>query len=254
MKIKYLLGVALGLNVSFAMAGTIILKQNTQTYKPNSMGALKEFTLVEEKKKTTLSGGAVSYSTDVRFVLKTKTVAEIANFGIVQYIKGCQYNSEYDGQEVTKYFGISRNYFDEIVTFQHKNWQIDSDSHDPVYTSWMGNRTALFRWNINQTSYDPETSVYMAQKLPPHPTVFATDLPGSSNVDGQTAKNSSLEFEVCLFNISDLPARTTPNGLGVDRSKALKCFSWDSKFVYDFSKKKFQMSGPIDPFCFTDKQ
>ena len=239
---------------SVSQAASVVLKRNVLTFKndmstcdKNDSCSLKEFTLIDEKKKVTLNGSiGNSYSTDVRYVVKTKNVADLRDYALVQFIRGCQYTTDAKG---VKSFGISRHYFDSVVKFQHADWSIDSDNHDPVYTSWKGNRFALYRWNKNPASYDPETATYLAKNDPPHSVVFSTDLPGSFSRSGLTASNSSLEFEMCLFKIKDLPLATTPEGAGINKEDAIKCHAWESKFTFDPKKNDYVMGGRLEPFC-----
>ena len=227
-----------------AHSGTVVLKRDVKSFKPTN-GSLKEFSLFTETKKTML-GGSPSYSTDLRMVLKTQDVADIQDYAVIQYIRGCQYRSTPEGK---KYFSVSRDYFNGTVIFKHPVWMIDSESFDPIYTSWKGDRFALFRWNANPASFNVENATYLSIKPTPHPIVFATDLPGSSSADAVEAKNSSLEFKTCVFKYSDVPPSTTADGLGIDVSKALSCLTWESKFTYDFNKKDFVIGGALDPFC-----
>lgn len=246
------------------MAATVVLEQKKLTHvsSPSTCAAtdscsLKEFSVIVEKKKTTTSAGDVSYTTDARLIYRTDNVARIQDYAIVQYIRGCQYSSTSVQGVVHRQLDVSRHYMTGMVTFQHRDWSIDSDNPDPVYTAWNGNRFGLLRWNRQASSYNPETATFMAKATPPHPVVFATDMPGSfsttKNWQGRLqAKNSSLEFLTCLFKTRDLPATSDAGGKGIDRNKALACHTWDSKFVYDFQTHRFKMDGPIEPFCLAE--
>jgi hypothetical protein len=165
----------------------------------------------------------------------------------VQWIRGCVFTSYPDGR---KYLDIAREHFGRIVPFKHETWQIDSDSTDPIYSSYEGyGRFALLRWNQDPRSTDPETATYYANAKPSHGTTFVTDLPGTAFATKTNAQNVSLEFRTCLFKTSDLPAATTPDGTGIDDAKAIWCVSWDHKFVYDFKSQTMTKPSQIDSFC-----
>lgn len=252
---KFLIGCLLLELLNLAHAGTVVLRKQKIEYPITSEGSLREFFLQIETKKTTLrSSPTPSFSTDARFVYRTNRVDEIKDYGIVQWIRGCQYSSTFDGKDVHKNINIARHYFSSMIDFKHAKWEIDSDNNDPVYANWKDNRHGLLRWNNNPASLDPGTATYVFNAEPPHPKVFATDLPGSftTSINGSgelEAKNSSLEFETCLFKMSDLPLESTPDGAGINKEDAVACLKWESKFIYDFKTKTFNMNGPIDPFC-----
>lgn len=241
--------------IGLAQAGTVILRHQKIELPIENAGPLKEFYLQVETKKTTLRFSPTpSFSTDARFVYRTNRVDEVKDYGIVQWIRGCQYSSTFDGKNVHKIINISRHYFSSMIDFKHAKWSIDSDNDDPVYANWKDDRHGLLRWNNNPASLDPGTATYVFNAEPPHPKVFATDLPGSftTSINGNgklEAKNSSLEFETCLFKMEDLPLTSNPDGSGINKSDAVSCLKWESKFVYDFQKKNYKMDGPIDPFC-----
>jgi len=204
---------------------------------------------IEYKKEVVLPGAKpddITYLTDTRFIIDAGSPANIEHFAIVQWIRGCVFTADDSGK---KDLSVSRNHFGKIVPFKHSHWQIDSDSTDPIYSSYEGNRFALLRWNQDPKNTDPETATYFAIAKPPHGVTFATDLPATAFLGKTDAQNTSLEFKTCLFNTTDLPEATTPDGDGVDNTKALWCVSWDHKFVYDFKSKTMTTPSQIDPFC-----
>jgi hypothetical protein len=253
MRFPFLLcGLSLLTTVLFAQ--TTVVGRDQQTFlNPNcalsDTCSLREFSLIVETKRTRLSSGVIAYATDARYVVKTRSVSELEDYALVQYIKGCQYSTKVEGGVLRKSLDVSRHYFDGMIVFKHPEWSIDSDTSDPVYTAWQGNRFGLYRWNQNPASYTPEGATFYARRLPPHPVVFATDMPGSFSAQGNSAKNSSLEFEMCLFRTRDLPLTTTPAGEGVPKARALKCFSWESKFTFDFNRRDYRLGGQLDPIC-----
>ncbi len=238
-----------------------IIKQKNRAVALDPSFGVTEFSFTEMKKKVTLpfnGRNEVSYLTDTRAAYRSKSLSNIESVAIVQWIQGCQYESALENKVVTKSFSISRDHFGKIIPFQHLGWEIDSDSEDPIYSSFGEfGRHALLRWNIDGESLDPETAIYYADKKPEVLRVFVTDMPGSAftathenkGIKRIEAKNTSLEFKTCLFKMSDLPIKTDPKGTNIPQEKALACFKWDHKFVYDFKSAKFNSTGPIDPFC-----
>ena len=89
MKCTYLL---LLLLPTLAQAATTILRERKVTHRGEANSSLVEFSLIEQKKKTRV-GGDDSFSTDVRIIYKTKNVAQLKDYAIVQFIRGCQYSS-----------------------------------------------------------------------------------------------------------------------------------------------------------------
>ena len=240
---------------SYSQVKTLSLKQ--QEFTPSEPSDLKRFALIEMKKSLLLSGNKPEYSqlmTDVRVIIETDSVQTIENYAIVQFIRGCQFSSYLENGHTYKTLDISRHHFAKVTSFQHRQWEIDNDEVDPIYTSdALYGRFALLRWNHNPESFDAENTIFYGVKKPPHSVVFTTDLPGSAHLSpfggNLHARNSSLEFQTCLFKTSDLPLTTTPEGRGVDLDQAIACFQWDHKFVYNYNSKSFISGGPIDPIC-----
>ena len=207
---------------------------------------------IEYKKEVALPGAKpneISYLTDTRMIVDAKSPKAIEDTAVVQWIRGCVFSSNSAGR---KTLDISREHFGQIIPFKHADWQIDSDSTDPIYSSYAPHgRFALLRWNKDPTSVDAETATYYAAAKPPHGMTFVTDLPASAfhAAKYDEAQNVSLEFRTCLFNTSDLPAETTPAGAGIRQEKAIWCVSWDHKFVYDFKSKTMTKPSQIDSIC-----
>jgi hypothetical protein len=214
---------------------------------------------IEYKKRVDLPNTPkkqASFMTDVRFAYSVSDSALIEKYAVIQWIRGCMFHSRKSSGRIEKTLTIYRRHFDEDKVFDHRVWEIDSDTHDPIYTSDARyGRHALLRWNSNPQSLDPETATFYARAHPPHGSVFATDLPGLGALnggDGKTegsATNSSLQFRTCLFNFSDLPETTTTNGDGIDTSRALWCVDWSNQFVWDYALGKMTQPKTIDAVC-----
>ncbi len=228
---------------------------------------LRSFELTEAKEKVMLDDNEdlADYMTSMRVIIKTQTVEQIENYAVVQFIKGCQFESFWNGQKVTKDLAsINYNLFGKLVPFKLPRWEIDSDNADPVFSSYEGyGRFALLRWNEDASSYETNKATYYAKHKPPHPVVFGSDFPSPAAVEEKivrtpvegeppfvkSATNTSLEFRTCLFHSKDVPLRSTPDGAGLRRSAAIHCFRWEHKFVYNYLENKFIAGGAIDPVC-----
>jgi hypothetical protein len=235
-----------------------IISQRETTQEPRSSSEPR-IVFVEMKKKVKLSGlpdNQANWLTDTRFAYDAGSPENIETFAVVQWIRGCMFHAEAKNGKVSKTLSIYRNHFGENVPFQHRTWEIDSDSNDPIYTAYEDfGRFALLRWNKDPKSLDAETSSYYGQKKPPHGAVFATDLPGSgfliegSGKGSGSSQNASLEFRTCLFPTALLPQKTDRAGTGIDPSQAIFCQSWDHKFIWDFKKARMTSPTGFDPVC-----
>jgi hypothetical protein len=251
-------------------AAIVVIGQSEQNFINNpatcdltSTCDLKSFRFVEQKKRVTLPNVADKYAfymTDTRAVYETQNVSQIEKYALVQQIKGCVFESNWDGKTEHKILNIVRNHMGKQVLFQHKHWQIDNDYAGPIYTGLEFNDGHvdffyLLNWNNDPKSLEADNALRYGQQKPPHPVVFATDLPGTASLREnppnfpQSAQNVSLEFNTCLFKTADVPTTTDADGTNVDFRKAVKCFSWNHKFIYDFKSKKFHSPQAIDPIC-----
>jgi hypothetical protein len=197
-----------------------------------------------------------TWMTDTRFAFTVASPASIESYAIVQWIRGCMFHSSMTPNGVEKMLTISRRHFGEDKIFVHKDWEIDSDTFDPIYTAHeQYGRHALLRWNRNPESFNPETATWYSTRKPTHGSVFATDLPGPgmlSNGDGITsgiAQNATLDFRTCIFETRSLPKSTTPGGQGISMKKALWCVDWSHRFIWDFKKGVMTTASKIDEVC-----
>lgn len=238
------------------MAFTEILSKKSESFKIASGGEYK-FTVYKKRFRLSRNEPMIyaNHMTDIRAILELKGPEEFKKFGIVQFIKGCKWRSVWDGKNVVKQLSIARDHLNQRVIFKHVGFEVDTVDLDPMYSGWEGNRFALWRWNEKPSSDDPETATYVFHRDPPHGTVFVTDMPGTSfrsefEYDGLvTAQNSTLEFKTCLFHYADIPEVTDATGSNISMDKALKCFEWDDKWIYDFFAEKITTPTAIDPIC-----
>jgi hypothetical protein len=221
---------------------------------------LKGVTLIERKIKVLFAderADFASYMTDMRYVVEFNKAASIPNYGVVQFMKGCMYESELmpDGKVRRDFTYVHKN-FGAYKLIKHDDWIIDSEHADPLSTSFEKyGRFDLYKWNSDPENLDADNANWYFNAKPPHGTVFKADLIANTGlIEGPTnpnARNSSLELETCVFKISDLPQKSDETGVGVDKSKALWCASWDHKFHYDFATSKVIQDKAIDSFCST---
>lgn len=180
---------------------------------------------------------------------QTSSVDKLQKYAVVQFIKGCQYNSKPGGIE---YGGISREFYNEIVPFKHPHWVIDSVDSDPVYNSspdFGDNRHAYYRWNEVEGSFKKETEHYYIQQTPHIPRLYVLDRPGTAftSDDGNEAKNISLQFKTCIYKTADIPVESSPEQIGF--GTAIKCMKWKSSYVYDHTLKKYTSPNHLSDYC-----
>lgn len=69
------------------------------------------------------------------------------------------------------------------------------------------------------------------------------------NIEDKIFQNVSLEFEICLYNLHDIPLAIHSDApmTGVP----ISCFKWNSQFEYNFNTAKFDniLNKGLDPFC-----
>lgn len=230
--------------------------------KPLGICDLKGATLIERKIKVLLPDERADYATymtDMRFILKVAKPSNIPNYGVVQFLKGCMFESNQlaDGT-VTRDFTYVHKHFGAYTLLKHDDWVIDTSHADPLVSSFENyGRFDLYKWNTDPANLDADNATWYFHARPKHGTVFKADLLGTTGlIEGSqdpSARNSSLDLETCLFKIGDLPKTTDITSIGVDKSKALWCASWDHKFVYDFAAGKVVQEKTIHPQCHEPK-
>lgn len=219
---------------------------------------LKNVKTVERKIKVLLPeehADYATYMTDFRFVIEVEKPSQIPKYGVVQFLRGCMFESELlpDGT-VDKRFAYVHKHFGQYQLVRHENWVVDSSHSDPVTSSFENyGRFDLYKWNSDPKSLEADNANWYFHGQPPHGTVFKADLISTTGlIEGTknpTARNSSIELESCIFKIGDLPKTSDSAGSGIDKSKAIWCSSWDHKFIYDHLNSKVESSASIHPFC-----
>lgn len=251
-------------NVASARSITVLSERQEKFSGTAATPNLLSVEFIDSKEKVLLDENEelADYMTSIKTVLKMDDVSHIEDYVFVQYLKGCQFESSWDGVKETRTKSIGHVYFGKVIPYVHANWDIDSDNSDPVFTAYEGyGRFGIWQWNKDPNSYDPTHAAYYIFEKPPHPVVFFNEIPAASAVLEKSndpavlkrAQNASLEFRTCLYKASDVPNMSTPEGEGIDFSKAIHCFEWEDKNVYDFSLNQFVTKGPIDPYCLSPR-
>ncbi|MDZ4084419.1 MAG: hypothetical protein U1E10_15855 [Bdellovibrionales bacterium] len=226
--------------------------------KKDDLCDLKSVKIVERKIKVLLPDERpefASYMTDFRFVIQVDKASSIPRYGVVQFLKGCMFQSELlpDGT-VSNRFAYVHKHFGAYQLLRHDNWVVDSSHDDPVASSFENyGRFDLYKWNKDPKNLDADNATWYFDAQPPHGTVFKSELLSNTGLMEGTqnpmARNSSIELETCIFKIGDLPAKSDASGTGIDRSKAIWCSQWDHKFSYDFATAKVVQDQSIHPYC-----
>ncbi len=202
---------------------------------------LKRFTLTslvheiwfsDDPNHPTYGNGAImEYETD--------SVDTIEKYAIVQFVKGCVFDSSKNRQgKIIKNANYGVASFGENIPLCFPEWVIDSQDTDPAYNSDPEyGRFYLLRWN-EPGSYDTRTQQYYGAKKPNHPVVYMTDYPAGAFVTGTGVKNAALEFKTCIYKASDVPTATRRDNIKF--AKPITCLEWQSVYVYDFDKAKFE--------------
>jgi hypothetical protein len=219
---------------------------------------LKNVKIVERKIKVLFPDERPEYAiymTDFRFVIQLDKADSIPRYGVVQYLKGCMFQSELlpDGT-INNRFAYVHKHFGAYQLLRHDNWVVDSSHDDPVASSFENyGRFDLYKWNKDPKNLDADNGTWYFDAKPPHGTVFKSELISNTGLmeapGNPMARNSSLELETCIFKINDLPLKSDAVGSGIDRSKAIWCGQWDHKFSYDFANGKVVQDQLIHPYC-----
>jgi len=194
-------------------------------------------------------GGEPSYGTTMTLEYETSSVKDLENYGFVQFIRGCVFDSAKSKTVIIeKHYAYAKKQFGGIKTFLFTNWTVDSIDKDPFFVGdpKLG-RTYFYRWNQVGGSTDLKTEKYYGEQDPTYPRVYVKDIPGSAFFVDDIAKNTSLEFKICLYRANDIPTETVENN--IDFAVPIFCFSWTSSHIYNHNKNIFETKIGIDPFC-----
>lgn len=220
----------------------------SKVYTPNSKDSeISKFELKSYNYKVYLDT-SVSYGSGMYAGFETKNLEILGDYGVVQFIRGCHFDSKLIGGRVEKTLTRARKFFDETINFKHPQWVVDSNDKDPMYGSNEGYRFWNYRWNSIIGNFDDDSSNYVMNKAPETPFLYISDFPGTAFAfESNEATNISLQFKTCLFRISDIPIVATPEGFSWDG--AIACHDWNSSFIYNHTTKEYESKKSIDSFC-----
>ncbi|MFA6092724.1 MAG: hypothetical protein WCU88_11855 [Elusimicrobiota bacterium] len=241
---------------------------------------LKSFTLLDYENRSKDGEHEYARISIMGAVIETTSPDCIRDYGVVQFIRGCVYNSRHSvktGALLEQDFSVNRRLRGaENVVFNHPTYEVDQMETDPLYASFPQEAGRL------DLAYVPHTPLKLRPETPsmlsdfkafnesnrrtflkdhPGPTsvIFVSDMPlgGITYFNAQSqevsATNSSLDFKTCVYRIQDVPVSGDPAGEDTppENGGPLQCFSWSSRYTYDaeiqdFATDKFK---GIDPFC-----
>lgn len=227
------------------------------------------------------------YSKRIAAVIETNQPDCIANYGVVQWIRGCIVNTYQflDTKRINQTLGTSRQHRGQSIPFVHKNWSIDSTELDPLYwSSPVSNPSASARLDHYLSPKQPLLTHHTAQaaqsitpfilnlesKRPftnfrnlvqPTQQSVVVDAPTGSlfmhhptdpdTKDILSYSTTSLEFKICVYRLSDVPLQGDPARFDVpqDQGGPIHCFDWDSKARWNDRLKTFEPFTEMDPYC-----
>ena len=202
---------------------------------------LKRFTLTTSVYEVWFSDDPnyPTYGNGAIMEYETESVDALEKYAIVQFKKGCVfYSSRNRDGTINRNVGDTVPSFGENIPYCFPQWVIDSQDTDPAYNSDPEyGRFYLLRWN-KPGSYDGRTQKYYGAEKPKLPIVYMTDYPSGAFVTGAGVRNTSLEFNTCIYKASDVPAETRRDNIAF--AKPITCFEWQNVYVYDFDTGRFQ--------------
>lgn len=188
------------------------------------------------------------YGTRLFAEYETTSVGALTRYGFVSFLRGCKFDSYKKGAEIIREKNIHKWQFDDPVPFVFPEWTIDSTDRDPLYWSApIENRHTFYLWNEIPKSYKRATEKIYGAEIPKTPRLYVTDRPGTSFLYEDLARNTSLEFRMCIFKTADVPRSGSQDK--IDFAAPIHCFSWKSSFIYNHDTGQFEKKESIDPFC-----
>lgn len=211
----------------------------------------RPFSLIEEGEKYPFMGSIYHAG------FETKKWSQISDYGFVQYIRGCTFESTIDQNgkikrrlgEVIRHFGVRR-------TFVFPDWSFDTNDDDPIYYGPLaedrnlpGGRLALYEWTPKIGDYDYKKvkqyhsvlKMSEAQRAKMQPRLMVKDTPSPAYYRSSSSafNNVALEFKMCLYRFKDIPAQVTPDTV---LAEPIICDEWESQFEFDYKTDKLTYS------------
>lgn len=185
--------------------------------------------------------------------IKTYRPEDLQKFAVVQFIRGCYFQTKEKADGGIEYFqNTSRDFFGSTTDFMHKQWVVDSVDDDPIYWSnkdaKYGNRVALYRLDDPFYSRKVENRKYVYRHFKDQDTYYVRDLPSPGKNYDDEYSNASMEFRTCLYRISDVPKISDPESKGL-LEKAIHCFEWNHSYIYNYQLKAFEIKEQLASYC-----
>lgn len=191
--------------------------------------------------------------------IETSRPEDLSKYAVVQYIKGCVFLTSNLGETRMG----SRDFFGQSgQPFLHKTWEIDSgNDRDPIFTSnahagyddLRGFEIPRNSHYVNDNPITTENFGSWAGKIKNLKAnkIFTADYPTHSSWEEKngiiTVKTSSLQFNVCLHKISDVPKTVSDPKTTI--SAPIACLDWSSNYQFDFKKKILSERASLPSAC-----
>ena len=239
-----------------ANAEIIPISTNTQTFtntdcaKTNSCD-LQDFVVKQLDYEAKFNGGKIDvFGTQMYAVYNTTSLDNLENYGIVQFMKGCQFSSQLVNGKVVNSRDRTIEHYGAVVPYYFPKEVIDGFVKDPIDWGAEENMPSRHFFYLNKyvSDQEPQKDDYYGMLKPAIPRLYLRDMPGIAelNEDG-SATNISLQYRLCIYKTADVPKVVADSNL--DFAIPLQCFSWNSSFVYNFGTKKFEQPPGLVEFC-----
>jgi len=194
------------------------------------------------------------YGSKIYTSYQTDKVENLEKYAIVQFERGCVFNSKSNTDKAIRFVVES---FNETVPYKFTDWVIDSFDDDPVWWSYAGNdhgiRHYYYTWPIIAGIFNDDNDKLYGVEKPTIPLLYTSYLPMQffKSSLGE-AVNISLGYKTCIYKTDQVITSTTRDNIGLDEGTSvmpLHCFDWDSIFVYNYKTKKVERKTKLDDFC-----
>jgi hypothetical protein len=183
---------------------------------------------------------------------ETDSVSNLEKYGVVQFIKGCQFTSRLENGVVKRRQDIAYERDGKYPPYVFPNWEIDGFVDDPIEwgdTKSDGSRHNFY-WNHEPSHNRPSVKWdYFGFKKPSTPELWLRDgaVIAAYSPESGDARNVSLEMKTCIYKTSDVP-RSVPYDQ-VDFATPIYCFNWTKSVIFNFKTMQYDSPEGIDPFC-----
>lgn len=242
----------LPLNLSASPGDLKLLKRERFTFEnkdcvKNDSCDLKAVRYLIEDYRIELYGGLFNFGTRLFTEYETESIEFLEKYVFVSFVKGCAFTSELTDGEVNTSIAHGSGGPNSTEVW-YPDWTIDSFDSDPAYNSYPGvSRNHTYRWNSQESSFDPKSENYYGIIRPTVPKLYVSDRPGTAftGANGK-AKNLSLVFKMCLYKSGDVPVDiANKDSLG----EPIHCYQWASSWIYDHSLNRYTNPYGISDAC-----